>query len=46
MGYSLHSMTSCRYGVTSPTMKLKNQFVAVDSDTPFARTVRGMISGG
>jgi len=46
MGYNLHSMTSCRYGVISPTMKLKNQFVAVDSETPFALTVRGIISGG
>ena len=27
-------------------MKLKNQLVAVDNDTPFARKVNGMISGG
>jgi hypothetical protein len=43
IGYSRHSINSCRAGVVAPTMKLKAQFVAVDIDTPLARTMRGMI---
>ena len=43
IGYSRHSMSSCRTGVASPTTKLKNQFEAVESETPLARKVRGMI---
>lgn len=39
-------MTSCRMGVDSPTRKLKAQLVAVESDTPLARTVSGIISAG
>jgi hypothetical protein len=33
-------------GVTSPTKKLNAQFVAVERETPFARTVRGRIFYG
>jgi len=43
MGYNLHSIVSCRYGVTSPTIQLNNQFVEVESETPFALIGRGMI---
>ncbi len=43
MGYNLHSISSCKYGVTSPTSQLNAQFVAVESETPFARNSRGMI---
>lgn len=43
IGYSRHSISSCRKGVISPTRKLNAQFVAVDNDTPFARMLRGMI---
>ena len=43
IGYNLHSIASCRYGVISPTRKLNAQFVAVERETPFARTVKGMI---
>ena len=43
MGYNRQAISSCIYGVVSPTRKLKAQFVAVDNDTPFARTLRGII---
>lgn len=43
IGYNLHSIVSCNTGVISPTRKLKAQFVAVEIDTPLARTVKGMI---
>lgn len=43
IGYNLHSITSCKRGVIHPTRKLNAQFVAVDSETPFARTANGMI---
>lgn len=46
MGYKRHSICSCKNGVISPTRKLNAQFVAVEMETPFARTARGMISGG
>ncbi len=42
-GYSRHLIVSCKYGVISPTRKLNAQFVAVESETPLARTVSGMI---
>lgn len=45
-GYRRHLMVSCRTGVDSPTIQLNAQFVAVESETPFTRTGRGMISGG
>lgn len=43
IGYNFQVITSCKYGVTSPTKKLNAQFVAVERETPFARTVRGRI---
>ena len=39
-------MRVCRIGVDSPTTQLKAQLVAVESETPFTLTARGMISGG
>lgn len=46
MGYNRQVIYSCSGGVISPTRKLKAQFVHVDKDTPLARIVNGMISGG
>lgn len=43
MKYNRHSIISCNAGVVAPTTKLKAQFVAVERETPLARTVNGMI---
>ncbi len=43
IGYSRQPISTCNSGVISPTMKLNSQLVAVDMDTPFARTAKGMI---
>jgi hypothetical protein len=39
-------MASCSTGVISPTSQLNAQFVAVERLAPFARILKGMISGG
>ena len=39
-------MASCNTGVISPTSQLNAQFVAVERLAPFARILKGMISGG
>ncbi|MDA4132863.1 MAG: hypothetical protein OK454_07040 [Thaumarchaeota archaeon] len=44
--YRRHVIHSCRIGVISPTSQLKAQLVAVDSEAPLERMLRGRISGG
>lgn len=44
--YSRHSIHSWSMGVISPTSQLNAQFVAVLREAPFARMLRGRISGG
>jgi hypothetical protein len=46
MRYNRHWIRSCRMGVISPTSQLKAQLVAVLRLAPFARMLRGRISGG